>query len=182
GQRPTAAAFIAAACHAPGRGTSRACAFIYWGRGLAPAAGRRPAAPGPQVRAGGGGGHRSMDRQAGFGLWLGGGPGAGKSPAAGGRAGEVRAGGRGVEVLDGDEVRRVLSQGLGFSRADRDANVMRIAYVAKLLARHGVIVIVAAISPYREARERARQEIGRFVEVYVRCPLEVCVERGVKGL
>ncbi|HLT59048.1 MAG TPA: adenylyl-sulfate kinase [Limnochordales bacterium] len=123
-----------------------------------------------------------MDSQAGFVLWLTGLSGAGKSTIAGGLARELRARGRRVEVLDGDEVRRVLSQGLGFSRADRDANVMRIAYVAKLLARHGVIVIVAAISPYREARERARQEIGRFVEVYVRCPLEVCVQRDVKGL
>lgn len=123
-----------------------------------------------------------MGTHGGLVVWLTGLSGAGKSTLAVLLAEELRERGHAVEILDGDEVRRVLSQGLGFSRADRDANVERIAYVAKLLARHGVIVITAAISPYREARARARHEIERFVEVYVRCPVEVCAARDVKGL
>jgi len=87
-----------------------------------------------------------------------------------------------VEVLDGDIVRTHLSKGLGFSREDRDTNIKRIAFVCGLLTRHGVICISAAIAPYREAREWARQEIGNFVEIYVKCPLSVCRERDVKGL
>jgi adenylyl-sulfate kinase len=90
--------------------------------------------------------------------------------------------GRGVEVLDGDEVRTHLSKGLGFSREDRDANILRIAFVASLLTRHGVAVITAAISPYAQARSQAREMIGAFVEVYVRCDLEELVRRDVKGL
>lgn len=118
----------------------------------------------------------------GFVLWMTGLSGAGKSTLAQLLAREFRWRGYKVEVLDGDEVRQHLSQGLGFSREDRDTNVRRIAYVAKLLARHGVIVITAAISPYRDARAWARREIRDFVEVYVKCPLEVCAERDVKGL
>ncbi|HEY8497371.1 MAG TPA: adenylyl-sulfate kinase [Limnochordales bacterium] len=123
-----------------------------------------------------------MGDQRGFVVWLTGLSGAGKSTIATGLAEELRGRGYPVEVLDGDEVRQHLSKGLGFSRADRNTNVERIAYVAKLLAKHGVVVITAAISPYREARARARQEIGAFVEVYVNCPLEVCAARDVKGL
>ena len=87
-----------------------------------------------------------------------------------------------IEVLDGDIVRTHLSKGLGFSREDRDTNIKRIAFVCGLLTRNGVICISAAIAPYREAREWARQEIGNFVEIYVKCPLSVCRERDVKGL
>jgi adenylyl-sulfate kinase len=87
-----------------------------------------------------------------------------------------------VEVLDGDEVRTHLSAGLGFSREDRDANVARIAYVAKLLTRHGVVVIAAAIAPYAAARQAARESIEDFVEVYVRCSLGELTRRDVKGL
>jgi adenylyl-sulfate kinase len=87
-----------------------------------------------------------------------------------------------VEVLDGDEVRERLSRGLGFSKADRDENIRRITYVAKLITRCGGVAITCAISPYRALREEARQEIGRFVEVYVQCPLDVCIARDVKGL
>ena len=87
-----------------------------------------------------------------------------------------------VEILDGDVVRTHLSKGLGFSREDRDTNIKRIAFVCSLLTRNGVICISAAISPYREARAWARAEIGNFVEVYVKCPLEVCQQRDVKGL
>jgi adenylylsulfate kinase len=88
-----------------------------------------------------------------------------------------------VEVLDGDIVRTNLSKGLGFSREDRDINILRIGFVADLLTRNGVAVIVSAISPYKEAREQVRQNIGEdFIEIFVDAPLEVCAERDVKGL
>ena len=87
-----------------------------------------------------------------------------------------------MEVLDGDEVRQRLNRDLGFSKEDRDENIRRIAFVAKLLARNGVATITAAISPYRAVREEARREIERFVEVYLKCPLETCIGRDVKGL
>ena len=87
-----------------------------------------------------------------------------------------------VEVLDGDEVRTRLTKGLGFSKADRDENIRRIAYVAKLLTRVGAVAIVAAVSPYREIRDEARAEIGNFIEVSVRCSLEECMRRDVKGM
>ncbi len=115
-------------------------------------------------------------------VWFTGLPSSGKSTLAAALGEELRARGRRVEVLDGDEVRTVLTRGLGFSREDRDENIRRIAWVAKVLTRHGVVAVTAAISPYRQAREAARREIGRFVEVYVDCPLDVCVARDVKGL
>lgn len=115
-------------------------------------------------------------------VWLTGLSGAGKSTIAEALAPELRALGKRVEVLDGDVVRTHLSKGLGFSREDRDLNVARIAFVAHLLARNGVHVLVAAVSPYREGRERARALIGDFVEVHVAPPLEACVARDVKGL
>ena len=87
-----------------------------------------------------------------------------------------------VEILDGDEVRQNLSKGLGFSREDRDTNVRRIGYVAKLLARHGVYVLVAAISPYRSVREELRASIPGFVEVYCRAEIASLQERDPKGL
>ena len=93
----------------------------------------------------------------------------------------LRARGLQVEVLDGDVVRENLSRGLGFSKADRDENIRRIAFISTLLTRNGVATLVAAISPYRAAREAARREIGSFVEVYVSCPLEVCMGRDIKG-
>ena len=116
-------------------------------------------------------------------LWLTGLSGSGKSTLAEGVRDELLRQGRAVEVLDGDEVRLHLSAGLTFSREDRDTNVMRIAFVAKLLAKHGVIAISAAISPYRDTRARARALIGhRFVEVHISAPLETCEQRDVKGL
>ena len=118
----------------------------------------------------------------GFTVWLTGLSGAGKSTIATAVAARLRADGLRVEVLDGDEVREVLSAGLGYSRADRDTNVRRIAYVAKLLTRHGVAVVTAAISPYQDARDSARAAIGDFVEVYVNAPIETCAARDVKGL
>lgn len=118
----------------------------------------------------------------GFTLWLTGLSGAGKSTIATAVAVELARHGIRVEVLDGDEVRQNLSKGLGFSREDRDTNIRRIAYVAKLLTRNGVAVIAAAISPYRAVREEARREIGNFVEVYVRASLDACIRRDAKGL
>ncbi len=118
----------------------------------------------------------------GFTLWFTGLSGAGKSTIANAVVERLQALGRRVELLDGDEIRKNLSQGLGFSKADRDANIARIAFVAKLLSRNGVIAITAAISPYRETRDHARAEISNFVEVFVDCPLEVCEQRDVKGL
>ena len=122
----------------------------------------------------------------GFVLWLTGLSGAGKTTLAGRLVPELRARGLRVEVLDGDEVRTNLSKGLGFSKEDRDTNIRRIGYVARLLARNGVAAVTAAISPYREVREEVRRAVeadgAEFVEVYVECPLEVLAERDVKGL
>jgi adenylylsulfate kinase len=87
-----------------------------------------------------------------------------------------------VEILDGDIVRENLTKGLGFSKEDRDENIRRIGFVANLLTRHGVIVLVSAISPYREIREEVKARIGNFVEVFVNAPLAVCEDRDVKGL
>jgi adenylyl-sulfate kinase len=118
-------------------------------------------------------------------VWLTGLSGAGKSTLATALAARL-AGVRPVESLDGDDVRTFLSAGLGFSRADRDTNVHRIAYVARLLAGHGVLVLVSAISPYAETRAqvRARSEAAghAFVEVFVHAPLATVEERDVKGL
>ena len=118
----------------------------------------------------------------GFTIWCTGLSGAGKSTLAWAIERRLKALDRNVEVLDGDTVRTHLSKGLGFSREDRNTNIERIAFVCNLLTRNGVVSIAAAISPYREAREWARKEIGNFVEVYVKCPLEVCRQRDVKGL
>ena len=119
----------------------------------------------------------------GFTLWFTGLSGSGKTTLAHSVAEALRK--RGVaklEILDGDVIRTHLSKGLGFSREDRDTNVLRIAYVCELLTRNEVVAIAAAISPYRESREYARKNISRFVEVFVKCPLDVLVERDPKGL
>src|SRR5712691_12334792 len=118
----------------------------------------------------------------GFVVWMTGLSGAGKSTIATRLQQELAERGRRAEVLDGDEVRTNLSQGLGFSTEDRDTNIRRIGYVCNLLARNGVIAIAAAISPYREIRDEVRGQNERFFEVYVDCPLETLVERDVKGL
>jgi len=117
-------------------------------------------------------------------IWLTGLSGAGKSTLAERLREELVARGRSVEVLDGDEVRTHLSKGLGFSREDRDTNVRRIGYVARVVDRHGGIAITAAISPYREIRDeiRAQTPPGHFLEVHVRCSLEELLRRDVKGL
>jgi adenylylsulfate kinase len=87
-----------------------------------------------------------------------------------------------VELLDGDVIRQYLCKDLGFSKADRDENIRRIGFVAELLTRHGVIVLVAAISPYRAVRDEMRQKIGNFIEVYVHAPLAICEQRDLKGI
>jgi ATP sulfurylase/adenylyl-sulfate kinase len=121
-----------------------------------------------------------MDK--GFTLWFTGMSGAGKSTLTEALTPRLKALGRRVEVLDGDEVRTNLSKGLGFSKEDRDTNIRRIGYVAQLLTRNGAVVITAAISPYRAIRDEIRGRIGDFVEVYAKCPLEALVARDVKGL
>jgi adenylylsulfate kinase len=122
-----------------------------------------------------------LDR--GFTLWFTGLSGAGKTTVAEIVEKELRDRIGNVEVLDGDIVRTNLSKGLGFSREDRDTNILRIGFVANLLTRNGVAVIVSAISPYKEARDQVRRDIGDdFIEVFVDCPVEVCAERDVKGL
>jgi adenylyl-sulfate kinase len=115
-------------------------------------------------------------------IWFTGLSGAGKSTLATLLAQELEDRGHRVELLDGDEVRMNLSSGLGFSKADRDTNIRRIAYVAKLLSLNRVVAITAAISPYRAIRDEARREIRNFVEVFVDCPLGVRERRDVKGL
>jgi adenylyl-sulfate kinase len=118
----------------------------------------------------------------GFTLWFTGMSGAGKSTLANLLADELRARGHLVEVLDGDEIRTHLSKGLGFSKEDRDTNIRRIGYVARLLSRNGVIAISAAISPYRDVRDELRSQHERFFEVYMHCTIEKLSERDVKGL
>ena len=120
--------------------------------------------------------------KSGFTIWFTGLSCSGKTTVSQAVARMLRERGLRVEVLDGDVVRENLSRGLGFSKADRDENIRRIAFVSKLLTRNEVATLVAAISPYRAAREAARREIGRFVEVYVNCPLEICMGRDIKGL
>ena len=115
-------------------------------------------------------------------IWFTGLSGAGKTTLAQRLAIELHARGHAVETLDGDVVRKHLSKGLGFSKADRDENIRRIAWVSALATRHGASVIVSAISPYRDLRREARELIGDFVEVYVQCPLETLIERDPKGL
>jgi len=119
----------------------------------------------------------------GFTLWFTGLSGSGKTTITNQLVKELRKREIPLEVLDGDIVRENLSKGLGFSKEDRDTNIRRIAFVANLLSRHGVPVITAAISPYREIRDEAREMMdGRFIEAYVKASIETCEERDVKGL
>lgn len=120
--------------------------------------------------------------QQGVTLWFTGLSGAGKTTICRRLLTELKKRNVKVELLDGDVVRQQLTKDLGFSRRDRLTNIERVAFVADLLCKHGVIVLAAFISPYREMRDYARQAITSFREVYVKCPLETCVKRDVKGL
>ncbi len=115
-------------------------------------------------------------------IWLTGLPGSGKTTISRILEKELKSRGTRVETFDGDEVRKNLSSDLGFSKQDRELHAKRVTYVSKLLSRNGVVAIVALISPYREFREKARNEIPDFVEVYVKASLETCSKRDPKGL
>jgi adenylyl-sulfate kinase len=119
----------------------------------------------------------------GFTLWFTGLSGAGKSTLSVAVGEALKARGRLVEALDGDEIRQRLSRGLGFSKEDRDENIRRIGFVARLLSRSGAVAIAAAISPYRELRDEVRREHeSPFIEIFVDCPLDVLIKRDPKGL
>ena len=130
----------------------------------------------------GGAGTAPTHESIGFTVWMTGLSGSGKSTVTALLEQELRARGSRVEVLDGDVVRKHLTDGLGFSREDRDTNIRRIGWVCQILSRNDVVAIAAVISPYRAVRDDVRARIGRFVEVYMEAPLEVLVQRDVKGL
>jgi len=115
-------------------------------------------------------------------VWMTGLPASGKTTIANELRARLRALGRAVEILDGDEVRKGLSSDLGFSKEDRQQHARRVTYVAKVLTRNGVIVLVGLISPFRDFRRYAREQIGDFVEVFVDTSLEECIRRDPKGL
>jgi adenylyl-sulfate kinase len=127
-----------------------------------------------------------LDRQSlthkGFTLWFTGLSGSGKSTLSELMDQRLRACGARVELLDGDVVRTYLCRGLGFSREDREENIRRIGLVCEILSRNGVIALVAAISPYRASRDEVRARVPNFIEIYMQCPLDVLIQRDVKGL
>src|SRR5215813_11758740 len=118
----------------------------------------------------------------GFTLWMTGLSGAGKTTIAVALEKILRERGVRFERLDGDTVREGLTRDLGFSKEDRDKNIERVTFVAKLLSRNGVGVVASFISPYREARDKVRQETTNFIEVFVDAPIQVCEDRDVKGM
>ena len=126
--------------------------------------------------------HPGKNRIPGVAVWLTGLSGAGKTTISVALEEKLVAVGYRVQRLDGDVIRQKLTPDLTFTKEDRDKNIERVAFLAELLVKHGIVVLCAFISPYREERRYARNEIGRFVEVFVKCPLEVCESRDVKGL
>ena len=138
--------------------------------------------PGPSARERKDNGTDMCEDHEGFTLWFTGLPCSGKSAVGDRVAAILKEKGHRVERLDGDIVRQDLTRDLGFSKKDRDENIRRVTFVAKLLSRNGVAVLTSFISPYREMRDRARKETTNFVEVYAKCPLEVCIQRDVKGM
>jgi adenylyl-sulfate kinase len=127
-------------------------------------------------------GHIVVISEVGYTIWFTGLSGTGKTTSSRLLAGHLRKSGARVERLDGDEVRQHLSPGLGFSRTDRNENIRRIGFVCEILSRNNVVAIAAAISPYREPREELKTRIPRFVEIYMECPINILIERDVKGL
>jgi adenylylsulfate kinase len=121
-------------------------------------------------------------KEQGFTAWFTGLPCSGKTTVADAVADVLKDRGYRVERLDGDIVRKDLTSDLGFSKEDRDENIKRVTFVAKLLSRNGVVVLATFVSPYRERRKKTREEIENFVEVFVKCPVDVCIERDVKGM
>ncbi|MCK4784450.1 MAG: adenylyl-sulfate kinase [Desulfobacteraceae bacterium] len=120
--------------------------------------------------------------QKGVTLWFTGLPCSGKSTIADTVATELQQRGLKAERLDGDIIRKHLWKELGFSKEDRDENIRRAAFLARLLTKNGIAVLTSFISPYRELRDYARREIGDFVEIYVKCPVEVCIQRDTRGM
>jgi adenylylsulfate kinase len=118
----------------------------------------------------------------GFCIWLMGLSASGKTTIARLVENALLARGLRVQVLDGDVIRTNLCAGLGFTRSDREINLRRMAFVAELLVRHGIVVVVSAITPYQSIRQEVRSTIDEFVEVYLNCPLEICIQRDPKGL
>lgn len=118
----------------------------------------------------------------GFTAWFTGLPCSGKSTIADAAAEELRQMGLKVERLDADIIRKHLWRELGYSKEDRDENIRRAAYLAQLLTRNGIAVLTSFISPYQETRDYARKQIGDFVEIYVKCPVEVCIQRDSRGM
>jgi len=123
-----------------------------------------------------------VSTERGFTVWITGLSGSGKTTLGEALVAELRASGRRVELLDGDALRATLSKGLGFSKQDRDEHIRRLGFVAELLMRNGVAVVVAAISPYRATRDEMRRRLVDFVEVYTRCSLDELQRRDTKGL
>ena len=123
-----------------------------------------------------------MKEQIGFTAWFTGLPCCGKTTIADKVAEILKSNGYNVERLDGDVVRQGLTSDLGFSKRDRDENLKRVSFVAKLLTRNGVAVLATFVSPYRERRKKTREESGEYIEIYVKCPVELCKKRDVKGM
>ena len=123
-----------------------------------------------------------MSLMKGFTAWFTGLPCSGKTTIADGVAVNLKQMGYNVERLDGDIVRKNLTSDLGFSKEDRDENIKRVTYVAKLLTRNNVAVLATFVSPYRARRAKTKEEIGEYIEIFVSCPVEVCIERDVKGM